>query len=269
MTSAQGTRRERGRLADRRPDDRPDDDVARVVHARVHARVGDCRGQAAQHCAEHRHRPCHGPCERERRRRVARREGGGGRHRYVPPLRHTRRVAVRTLPPARQLHRQIHDGRVDAHRDEPCRRRPSPSWSPEREQCRRGHEPQLRVVRQSGEAAKRPVERGRRCAGDRSVDGKVDLGELVQCLGGDRSPGRRGGPPSPPRAVLPAGPASLGRARRSLGDRTEGGRPQQAQGLPPAESGQRASSRWPASGSRTRTGDSRIETRSELVDGDG
>ena len=29
--------------------------------------------------------------------------------------------------------------------------------------------------------------------GDRSIDGKVDLGELVKCLGGDGSPGRRAG----------------------------------------------------------------------------
>ncbi len=163
------------------------------MHARVHARVGDRRGQTAQRCAEHRNRSCYRPRERERRRRVARRERRGGRHRYVALIRDPRRLAVRALPSARQLHRQVHHGRVDAHRDEPCRRCPSPSGSPEREQCRRGAEPQLRVVREPGEASERLVERGRRCAGDRSVDGKVDLAELVQCLGGDRSPGRRVG----------------------------------------------------------------------------
>ena len=47
VTSAQGTRSEHGRFADRRPDDRPDDDVAGVAHARVYTRVGDRRGQAA------------------------------------------------------------------------------------------------------------------------------------------------------------------------------------------------------------------------------
>ena len=53
----------------------------------------------------------------------------------------------------------------------------------------------LELVGEPGEASERLVECGRRGAGDRAVDGEVDLGELVQRLGGDPSPGAliRGG----------------------------------------------------------------------------
>ena len=163
---------------------------------------------------------------------MARREGGGRRHRYVAP---TGTPAASRSGRSRLLASFI--GRFTTAELMPTETSPVvPALRPvgPRNANRAvGHERQLRVVRQSGEAAKRPVERRRRCDGDGWVNGKVDLGELVHCLGGDRSPGRaRASITSASR--WPAGPrASVGRV--ATRDRIEGGLPQQARRLPPAE----------------------------------